>query len=108
MTSSNPSIVDFPDFQFDQSCRIGSGSFATVYSGQLKATGEPVAVKAVEMRKLNKKLQQNLQTEISIMRDHDHVNLVKLHEVEVCPNRVCRTHGTCAYSVPLTINMYIW
>lgn len=76
------SLVDLGDYEFDQACRIGSGSFATVYSGRFKSNGSPVAVKAVEMRKLNKKLQQNLQVEISIMQEHRHPNLVKLHAVE--------------------------
>jgi len=74
--------MDVGEYEFDPSRRIGTGSFATVYAGQLKAGGMQVAIKAVEMRKLNKKLRQNLQVEINIMREHTHPNLVKLHAVE--------------------------
>eukprot|EP00658_Telonema_sp_P-2_P037866 TRINITY_DN2721_c0_g1_i11.p1 TRINITY_DN2721_c0_g1~~TRINITY_DN2721_c0_g1_i11.p1 ORF type:complete len:494 (-),score=56.96 TRINITY_DN2721_c0_g1_i11:516-1997(-) len=84
--SAEPNLIPLGDFEFDQKCRIGAGSFATVYSGRSKSTGEPVAIKAVEMRRLNKKLQQNLEVEIAIMRDHCHPNLVKLHSVERGPD----------------------
>ncbi|KAI8913738.1 kinase-like domain-containing protein, partial [Powellomyces hirtus] len=54
---------------------IGRGSFATVYMGKAISTGRPVAVKSVSRDKLNRKLAENLESEIKILKgiQHDHV-----------------------------------
>ncbi|CAK4076528.1 unnamed protein product [Aphanomyces euteiches] len=62
--------------------RIGSGSFAIVYKGYHKITNVPVAVKAINKTKLNPKLLENLESEISIMRQINHPNIVKLYEIK--------------------------
>ncbi|ETV99388.1 ULK/ULK protein kinase [Aphanomyces invadans] len=62
--------------------RIGSGSFAIVYKGYHKVTNVPVAVKAINKQKLNPKLLENLESEISIMRQINHPNIVKLYDIK--------------------------
>ncbi|RQM27705.1 hypothetical protein B5M09_008031 [Aphanomyces astaci] len=62
--------------------RIGSGSFAIVYKGYHKVTNVPVAVKAINKTKLNPKLLENLESEISIMRQINHPNIVKLYDIK--------------------------
>ena len=78
--------------------RLGSGSFATVYKGvrvptiasaSVSATGdssepETVAIKAITRtsEKLTKKVLQNLEIEISIMRTYRHPNIVCMHNVQ--------------------------
>jgi len=82
--------------------RLGSGSFATVYKGvkevssatspghlesQLRpgeADPDTVAVKAITRasEKLTKKVQENLELEISILRTYRHPNIVCLHGVQ--------------------------
>ncbi|CAI2178064.1 13060_t:CDS:10 [Funneliformis geosporum] len=54
---------------------IGRGSFATVYKGYLKNTREPIAIKSVLRSKLTKKLLENLESEIQILKGirHDHI-----------------------------------
>ncbi|KAI9593623.1 kinase-like domain-containing protein [Syncephalis fuscata] len=54
---------------------IGRGSFATVYKGRHRNNGQRVAVKAVSRSKLTKKLLENLEAEIKILKSvrHDHV-----------------------------------
>ena len=88
---------------------IGQGSFATVYRGQHRTTKRVVAVKAIVRARLNQKLQENLEAEISIMQSLEHPNVVRLFEVqtterhvylmlEFCPGgdlmRVIRARGT--------------
>ncbi|KAL0086385.1 kinase-like domain-containing protein [Phycomyces blakesleeanus] len=55
--------------------KIGQGSFATVYKAQHKTTQRIVAIKSVSRSKLTKKLQENLESEISILKAirHDHI-----------------------------------
>lgn len=77
--------------------RLGSGSFATVYKGirlaeyqQCNNDGTPppsnsiVAIKAISRssKKLTKKVLENLDMEIAILRTYRHPNIVCLHEVQ--------------------------
>ncbi|KAI1000060.1 Serine/threonine-protein kinase [Podosphaera aphanis] len=57
---------------------IGKGSFATVYSGRHKITGAIVAIKSVNLSKLNRKLKENLYTEIEILKGLHHPHIVAL------------------------------
>ncbi|KAL2146052.1 hypothetical protein VTI28DRAFT_5391 [Corynascus sepedonium] len=59
---------------------IGKGSFAQVYSGRHKVTGALVAIKSVELSRLNKKLKENLYGEIKILRRLRHPHIVALHD----------------------------
>jgi len=65
--------------------RIGSGAFAHVYRGHNKNSNLPVAIKAVDREKmqLNKKHQENLESEISIMKRLHHPNIVRLYDIIV-------------------------
>ncbi|KAH8895127.1 Serine/threonine-protein kinase ATG1 [Thozetella sp. PMI_491] len=66
------------NFIVDQ--EIGKGSFAQVYSGRHKITGALVAIKSVELARLNKKLKENLYGEIKILKDLRHPHIVALHD----------------------------
>ncbi|RKP09397.1 kinase-like domain-containing protein, partial [Thamnocephalis sphaerospora] len=57
---------------------IGRGSFATVFKGQHRTTGLRVAVKSVSRSKLTKKLLENLESEIKILKSVRHDNVVHL------------------------------
>ncbi|KAK3504851.1 hypothetical protein B0T13DRAFT_391797 [Neurospora crassa] len=65
-------------FVIDQ--EIGKGSFAKVYLGRHKVTGALVAVKSVELARLNKKLKENLYGEIQILKTLRHPHIVALHD----------------------------
>lgn len=74
--------------------RLGSGSFAVVYKGVKLPTQQPpqqnstepdtVAIKAIARtsEKLTKKVLQNLEIEISILRTYRHHNIVCMHNVQ--------------------------
>lgn len=68
--------------------RLGSGSFATVYKGVkvLDSLGQTdiKAIKAISRtsEKLTKKVLENLDVEISILRTYRHPNIVCLHDVQ--------------------------
>ncbi len=87
---------------------IGQGSFASVYRGEHRPTRRVVAVKAIVRARLNRKLQENLDAEISILQSIQHPNVMMLHEVqhterhvylmlEYCPGgdlmQIIRTRG---------------
>ncbi|SCV00747.1 LANO_0F08394g1_1 [Lachancea nothofagi CBS 11611] len=66
---------------------IGKGSFATVYKGRLVSKGEDstdfIAIKAVSRSKLkNKKLLENLEIEIAILKKIKHPHIVGLMNCE--------------------------
>ena len=66
--------------QFIIDKEIGKGSFAQVYSGRHKVTGALVAIKSVELARLNKKLKDNLYGEIKILKKLRHPHIVALHD----------------------------
>lgn len=76
--------------------KLGSGSFAVVYKGYHKVTKLPVAIKAMSLNKLNSKLLANLETEISIMRQIDHPNIVKLYEIKKTEKHIYLILEYCA------------
>ncbi|KAF2765982.1 kinase-like protein [Teratosphaeria nubilosa] len=63
---------------FRRGKEIGKGSFATVYMAQHRKKKSLAAVKAVQMAKLTKKLKENLETEISILKSLQHPHIVAL------------------------------
>ena len=73
---------------YDLYACIGQGSFATVYRGQHRTTKRVVAVKAIVRSRLNQKLQENLEAEISIMKSLSHPNVVQLFEVQTTERHV--------------------
>ncbi|KAK5653103.1 hypothetical protein OQA88_9201 [Cercophora sp. LCS_1] len=66
--------------QFVIDSEIGKGSFAQVYSGRHKVTGALVAIKSVELARLNRKLKDNLYGEIKILKTLRHPHIVALHD----------------------------
>ena len=74
--AATPKRRSVGDFDIDR--KVGSGSFAKVYRATHQRTKRIVAIKAVDKRKLNVKHQQNLESEIKIMRRFQHRNLVRL------------------------------
>ncbi|KAL9006650.1 MAG: hypothetical protein Q9188_000610 [Gyalolechia gomerana] len=57
---------------------IGKGSFATVYKATYSKKPGFVAIKSVDMHKLNKKLKENLYSEIHILKGLHHPHIVAL------------------------------
>lgn len=64
---------------------LGRGSFATVYKGEHVSSGHPVAVKSVLRAKLNRKLLENLGSEISILKQMKHAHVVELLDFQETP-----------------------
>ncbi|RDA83722.1 hypothetical protein CP532_0230 [Ophiocordyceps camponoti-leonardi (nom. inval.)] len=66
--------------QFAIDREIGKGSFAQVYMGWHTETKAAVAIKSVELARLNKKLKENLYGEIQILKALRHPHIVALHD----------------------------
>lgn len=67
---------------------IGKGSFATVYRGTHKRSGALVAIKSVNLSKLNKKLKDNLYCEIEILKGLHHPHIVALIDCRESPTHI--------------------
>jgi serine/threonine-protein kinase ULK/ATG1 len=61
---------------------LGRGSFAKVYLAVHETTRESRAVKKIDRTRLSAKLLSNLESEISILRDFQHENIVKLDGIK--------------------------
>jgi serine/threonine protein kinase len=77
--------------------KAGSGSFAIVWKAMHKETGKVVAIKEISTDRLNKKLKQSLESEVSILKQIRHKNIVHLEDVvevsrTATPNWFCFTH----------------
>ncbi|KAL6203541.1 hypothetical protein ACLB2K_027241 [Fragaria x ananassa] len=68
---------------------LGCGAFAKVYHARNVFTGQSVAVKVINKKKLNgTSLMSNVTREISIMRRLRHPNIVKLYEVMASKTKI--------------------
>lgn len=68
--------------KYEQGKLLGCGAFAKVYHARNVFTGQSVAIKVINKKKLNgTNLVSNVKREISIMRRLRHPNIVKLYEV---------------------------
>jgi serine/threonine-protein kinase ULK/ATG1 len=67
--------------EWELGASIGSGSYAVVYHARHHATGEEAAVKEINLERLNAKLRQALESEVSILQRIDHQNIVKLRQI---------------------------
>lgn len=65
---------------------LGQGSFAVVWKATHRATSCPAAIKEINLTKLNSRLRQSLESEISVLSRISHQNVVQLYEV-------LETHG---------------
>ncbi|KAJ1666235.1 Serine/threonine-protein kinase [Coemansia sp. RSA 1813] len=63
---------------YELGSQIGRGSFATVYKGVNKRTNTLVAIKSVVRSSLTRRLLENLETEINILRTVKHPSVVEL------------------------------
>jgi serine/threonine-protein kinase ULK/ATG1 len=71
---------------------IGRGSFATVFIGRATSPNkvpQVVAIKAVLREKLNRKLAENLESEIKILKGIKHENIVSLVDIVVGITSCC-------------------
>lgn len=64
---------------------IGKGSFATVYLAQHRKKKSYAAIKAIARKKLSKRLLQNLDMEIAVLKDIQHPHIVALFRAEQTP-----------------------
>lgn len=61
--------------------RIGSGAYAEVFKGVDIRDDSSVAIKVISRNKISHpKLHENLQSEIAILRDYNHPNIVRLYD----------------------------
>ncbi|PNH09468.1 Serine/threonine-protein kinase atg1 [Tetrabaena socialis] len=67
---------------------IGSGSFAIVWKARHVATGELAAVKEILTDKLNRKLQESLNSEIAVLQRVKHANIVGLLDLYKEPGKI--------------------
>jgi serine/threonine protein kinase len=63
--------------------KIGIGSFATIYHGIEKTLGKEVAVKRLHVKDINdiKKLSPHVNTEIEIMKELKHPNIIRMFDI---------------------------
>ncbi|KAL3717107.1 hypothetical protein ACJRO7_008651 [Eucalyptus globulus] len=84
--------------------KIGSGSFSLVWHARHRSHGTEVAIKEIATGKLNKKLQESLLSEIYILRNIDHPNIVRLHEIIEAPGKI---HLVLEYCKGGDLSLYI-
>lgn len=86
ITMPDSSFRSVANWQLQQ--KIGQGSFAVVWKAVHAETGNFVAVKEISTDRLNKKLKQSLESEVSILKQIRHRNIVHLEDVVEVGTRV--------------------
>ena len=84
------------NFSYNLSAKIGEGSFSRVYIGKNDLTNENVAIKVITMDSLKTStILDLLQNEVHVMKQMNHENIVKLHEVFNTRNNVYMVEEFC-------------
>ncbi|OJJ40887.1 hypothetical protein ASPWEDRAFT_166937 [Aspergillus wentii DTO 134E9] len=83
---------------------IGRGSFATVYQGVHTKSRTYVAIKSVNLSKLNKKLKDNLSSEIHILKGLYHPHIVALID---CHETTSHIHLVMEYCALGDLSLFI-
>ncbi|KAH8700269.1 putative serine/threonine protein kinase [Talaromyces proteolyticus] len=83
---------------------IGRGSFATVYQGVHSKHRSYVAIKSVNLSKLNKKLKENLWSEIDILKGLHHPHIVALID---CHESTSHIHLVMEYCALGDLSLFI-
>jgi serine/threonine protein kinase len=76
------------------------GSFASVYAAQHIETGARVAIKIVDLQRLkaiNTKLMTHLESEIKVMRELQHRNIVRLYDIAMDERHLFMIMEMCHY-----------
>ncbi|XP_071700734.1 serine/threonine-protein kinase ATG1c-like isoform X2 [Rutidosis leptorrhynchoides] len=68
--------------------QLGSGSFSVVWHARHMVHGTEVAIKEIQTGKLNKKLEESLMSEIDILRNINHPNIIRLHDMIKEPGKI--------------------
>ncbi|KAK3003149.1 hypothetical protein RJ639_018675 [Escallonia herrerae] len=68
--------------------QIGAGSFSVVWHARHRVHGTEVAIKEIATGRLNKKLEESLMSEIVILKNVNHPNIIRLHEMIKEPGKI--------------------
>lgn len=67
---------------------LGEGAYGVVYKGIHKTTGEGVALKRIKLDTQSEGVPSTTLREISLLREIDHPNVVKLKDVVMMPDKM--------------------
>lgn len=84
--------------------QLGSGSFSVVWHARHKVHGTEVAIKEILTGKLNKKLEESLMSEIDILSNINHPNIIRLHDMIKEPGKI---HLVLEYCKGGDLSMFI-
>ncbi|KAL6998362.1 Serine/threonine-protein kinase ATG1c [Sarracenia purpurea var. burkii] len=84
--------------------QIGSGSFSVVWLAKHRVHGTEVAIKEIVTGRLNKKLHESLVSEIDILKQINHPNIIRLHDMI---EETGRLHLVLEYCSGGDLSMYI-
>ncbi|GAD98237.1 serine/threonine protein kinase (Pdd7p), putative [Paecilomyces variotii No. 5] len=87
---------ELPIGRYTRLDEIGRGSFATVYQGVHSKYRSYVAIKSVNLGKLNKKLKDNLSSEIDILKGLHHPHIVALIDCHESSSHIHLVMEYCA------------
>ena len=68
--------------------QLGEGAYGVVYKGVNQKTGEVIALKKIKLETQSEGVPSTTIREISVLREIDNVNVVKLKDVIMCPNKM--------------------
>lgn len=75
------------NYSYDLSEKIGSGFSSSVYRGINNITNQTVAIKVIDLHQITTPISKTLlKNEIHVLRQINHPNLLKVHDIYLTQN----------------------
>lgn len=76
------------DYRYERECKLGEGTYGTVYKAVDRNTGEVVALKKIKLDHVDEGIPSTAIREISLLQELKHPNIIELKDIAHGTNKL--------------------